>query len=99
MEEEEDEDDIDLDNDPNWIRIKKEMLMMWNFKSQDDWLLGEDVRLILDDHLRANIGAEGYELLCQELIDLSQAEPKPGFVNRDDFAEVAGAFIYNQYYD
>ncbi|CAE7224507.1 YKE2 [Symbiodinium natans] len=101
LEEEEDEDalDVDLDKDPNWLKVKQEMVRIWDIRYEDeDWLIADDVKGIMDEHLQTIIGKVNYLELEETFVEVAEDEPKPGEISKEDFAEIAGAYVYGTLY-
>jgi len=99
---EEQEDDMDLENDPNWIKTQNQLRMMWNFKAGNDdeeWLIKDDVRQILEEQLQCIIGSGKMAQLNDQLVELAYEEPKVEWISRDDFVELASAYVYFQMFD
>mmetsp|Transcript_39091 Transcript_39091/g.78880 ORF Transcript_39091/g.78880 Transcript_39091/m.78880 type:complete len:214 (-) Transcript_39091:139-780(-) len=92
---------VDIENDPNWQRIRKEMAFLWKLKcpGEDEWLIKDEVRIILDEQLRTVLGCQKYEELWGVLADLAEEEPNQGDINKEDFLDIVGAYVYNQMYD
>jgi len=99
---EDDEDDMDLENDPNWIKTQQQLRTMWSFKtggSDDEWLVKDDVRQILEEQLQCIIGTEKMCQLNDQLVELAYAEPRVEWISRDDFVDLASAYVYFQMFD
>eukprot|EP00434_Breviolum_minutum_P021610 symbB.v1.2.019074.t2/scaffold1542.1/size112718/9 len=59
--EEDVEEEIDLDADPNWSKVKQEMVRIWNIRYEsEDWLDTDDVKGLMDEHLQTVVGKQNY---------------------------------------
>mmetsp|Transcript_44718 Transcript_44718/g.83512 ORF Transcript_44718/g.83512 Transcript_44718/m.83512 type:complete len:180 (+) Transcript_44718:37-576(+) len=98
-EDDNDEEEIDLENDPNWLKVKKEMGRIWDMRYEDrDWLIADDIKGIMDEHLQTIIGKKNYLEMEDIFAEVAEEEPKPGEISKEDFEEIAGAYVYGLLY-
>eukprot|EP00933_Yihiella_yeosuensis_P014682 TRINITY_DN13063_c0_g6_i2.p1 TRINITY_DN13063_c0_g6~~TRINITY_DN13063_c0_g6_i2.p1 ORF type:complete len:178 (+),score=23.23 TRINITY_DN13063_c0_g6_i2:82-615(+) len=91
------EEEFDLESDPLWQKTKKDVRHCWNIRHyDDDWLHMDNVLLLLQEHFRATIGAEGYEALLAVVEEAAAQEPNVDKIYIDDFVDIAGAFVYRR---
>eukprot|EP00435_Cladocopium_sp_Y103_P068540 s115_g31.t1 len=96
---EEDLEEVDLDNDPNWPKVKKEMIRIWNIRHEsDEWLVADDVKLIMDEHLQSVVGKQNYLDMEETFVEVADEEPRPGEISRESFSEIAGIYVFNALY-
>ncbi|CAJ1440827.1 unnamed protein product [Effrenium voratum] len=90
----------DLDSDPNWRKVREEMVRVWNIRHEDDeWLVADDVKEIMDEHLQSVVGRAYYLDMEEAFVELADDEPRPGEISREDFAEIAGAYVFSTLYE
>ncbi|CAE7609814.1 Pfdn6 [Symbiodinium pilosum] len=98
-EDEEPELDVDLDKDPNWLKVKQEMGRIWDMRYEsEDWILADDVKGIMDEHLQTIIGKKNYLEMEEVFVEVADEEPKPGEISKEDFTEIAGAYVFGTLY-
>lgn len=99
VEEEDEAPDVDLDKDPNWLKVKQEMARIWDMRYEsEDWLIADDVKGIMDEHLQTIIGKSNYLDMEETFVEVADGEPKPGEISKEDFTEIAGAYVYGTLY-
>mmetsp|Transcript_50057 Transcript_50057/g.119087 ORF Transcript_50057/g.119087 Transcript_50057/m.119087 type:complete len:202 (-) Transcript_50057:51-656(-) len=107
LDEEEDEDLMDLENNPRWQEVQQQMKDIWDSQwditsemtgQEQEWKIADDVRLIMDEHIRGIIGLAKFTELEEALYEAAEEEPNPGEISREDFMDIAGAFVYEQFY-
>ncbi|CAK9044117.1 unnamed protein product, partial [Durusdinium trenchii] len=96
---EDDDDEVDLDADPNWPKVKQDMVKIWNIRYEsEDWLLADDVKGLMDEHLQSVVGKANYLDMEETFVEVAEDEPRPGEISREDFSEIAGIYVYNALY-
>eukprot|EP00439_Symbiodinium_sp_Y106_P028922 s3229_g3.t1 len=99
LEEEDEAPDVDLDKDPNWLKVKQEMARIWDMRYEsEDWLIADDVKGIMDEHLQTIVGRKNYLDMEETFVEVADEEPKPGEISKEDFTEIAGAYVYGTLY-
>ncbi|CAE7696818.1 YKE2 [Symbiodinium sp. CCMP2592] len=88
LEEEDEAPDVDLDKDPNWLKVKQEMARIWDMRYEsEDWLIADDVKGIMDEHLQTIVGRKNYLDMEETFVEVADEEPKPGEISKEDFTE------------
>mmetsp|Transcript_7026 Transcript_7026/g.17017 ORF Transcript_7026/g.17017 Transcript_7026/m.17017 type:complete len:208 (-) Transcript_7026:242-865(-) len=101
------DDSEELENNPAWQEVQKQMGDIWDAQWEltseltgtvQEWKTADDVRLLMDEQVRGVLGKYKFTELEEALAEVADEEPEPGYVAREDFIDIAGVFVYEQFY-